>query len=336
MTITDQPVFVEATRSDRREALHQVHVVACDSSGKIIGQYGDPGIETYERSLAKPLQLLTVMKLRPSLLDECSHEEIAIMAASHSGEAKHIETINGLLKRYDLKEDSLLCGTHPPFLQKANWELGRKNIETGPVYHNCSGKHIGMLLASREMGWTFDGYNRIDHPIQVANRVTMARYAGVEPDDLEFGSDGCGVPTWWLSLQEIASASARFGDPGFGEDDFEIKFKDKIFESYHKASWWTAGTNRFGDPFNRESDGKWLGKIGGEAVFGVSFKDRSIGIGIKVLDGNNRVLGPALLYAMKQWDLITDDQLSRLSDWTQVIRKNAPGWDIGFVRVVDG
>ncbi len=74
MTITDQPVFVEATRSDRREALHQVHVVACDSTGKIIGQYGDPAIETYERSLAKPLQLLAAMKVRPSLLEEFSQE----------------------------------------------------------------------------------------------------------------------------------------------------------------------------------------------------------------------------------------------------------------------
>ena len=335
MKITDKPIFVEVTRSERREALHQVHVVLCDSSGEIIGQFGDHTLETYERSLAKPIQLLTVMRLRPSMLEECSYEEIAIMSASHSGEEKHIETIIGLQERYGIEESCLLCGTHPPFIPEANWRLGQRNVITGPNFHNCSGKHVGMLLACQEMGWTFEGYNQRNHPIQLANFKTMARYAEDIAEDMEFGSDGCGVPTWWLDLKAIATASARFADPNFKEDDFEVKVREKIFDSYHNASWWTAGTGRFGDGFNAESDGKWLGKIGGEAVFGVCFRNKAVGIAIKVLDGYSRALPPALLYAMKEWDLIDDDQWQRLSDWTQVLRKNAPGWDIGWIRVVE-
>jgi L-asparaginase II len=330
----DKPLYVECTRSDRPEAIHQVHVVLCDSSGKILAKFGDHTIETYERSLAKPLQLLTVIRLRPSLLDECSDKEIAIMSASHSGEAKHIETIRGLHQRYGLTETCLLCGTHPPFTPEAIWELGRNNITTGPIYHNCSGKHTGMLLACQAMGWPFEGYNQRNHPMQIANFETMARYAGGVAEDMKFGADGCGVPTWWLSLQAIATASARFADPDFKEDDLELKIRERIFDAYHKASWWTAGSRRFGDAFNGESDGKWLGKIGGEAVFGVSLRNKSLGIGIKVLDGNTRALPPALLHAMKKWDLIDEDHLKRLGNWAKVPLKNAPGWDIGWIRVV--
>jgi len=334
MTITDTPLYVEVTRGGRPEAVHEAHVVACDSEGKILGRFGDMELATYERSLAKPLQLLAVMLERPSLLDECSHEEIAIMSASHSGEPKHLETLYGLLDRYSLDKSLLLCGYHPPIWLTYNWKHGTQEFTIEPIYHNCSGKHIAFLLACQEKGWPMDTYNMPDHPIQVAIRHLMARYAEYDPDELQYGPDGCGVPTWWLDLKSIAVASARFGDPDFFDDEIELKVRDSIFEAYHKASWWTAGTKRFGDCFNRESDGKWLGKIGGEAVFGVCFRDRGIGIAIKVRDGNPRALAPALLHAMKVWDLITDDQLSRLSHWVEIKRKNAPGWDIGWVRML--
>jgi len=330
---SEQPITVEATRSGRPEAVHSVYAVCADSSGEMLGRFGDPTWATYERSLAKPLQLLTVLGFRPSLLDECSDEEIAVMASSHSAEPGHIAAIRGIMKRYGIDENLLLCGFHPLFLPQTIWDMGRQNLVTTPIYHNCSGKHTGMLLACQEMGWDFATYNRPDHPMQLANTKTVAWYAGKDPETIEYGFDGCGVPTWWLDLHAIALASARFGDPDWGESDLEKRARDRIFEAYHRAAWYTAGSERFCTPFNEQSDGKWLGKIGGEAVFGVSFRDRGIGIGIKVLDGNRRGLPPALLYAMKKWDLISDDQLERLSDWVQVERRNAPGWLVGYDKV---
>ncbi len=332
---SDKPLEVEATRSGRREAIHFAHVVLCNSAGELLGSFGDPGYQTYERSLAKPIQLLTAITLRPSLLDECSDAEISLMSASHSGEEKHIEALCNLYNRYGLNEDQFTCGTHPPFVPDAIWKLGRKSIETTPVYHNCSGKHISMLLACEAQGFPMVGYEMPDHPLQMENHKTMARYAGMKLEDLEYGVDGCGVPTWWLNLRAIATASARYADPEFAEGELEGTIKDRVFEAYHKASWYTAGTGRFGTPFNAESDGKWLGKIGGESVFGVSFRNRGLGIGIKVMDGNSRALGPPLLYAMKKWDLVSEDQLDRLKDWVNVERFNAPKTFIGWMRVVE-
>lgn len=332
---SESPLSVETTRSSRREALHRVIVVCCDSSGGILGRFGDPTLATYERSLAKPLQLLTAIGFRPSLLNECSDAEIAVMSSSHGGEPDHITTIRALLQRHDLTEDLFLCGSHPPLYQQANWDLGRNDIVPTPIYHNCSGKHTGMLLACQEQGWSYKTYNQPDHSIQVAIRKTMGRYGNVKPEELEYGIDGCGVPTWWMDMKTIAVASARFADPGFGESEFEKKIRDRILEAFHKASWFTAGSGRFGTPFNKESDGKWLGKIGGEAVFGVSFRDRGIGIGLKVIDGNSRAIAPALLYTMKKWGLIEEDQLSRLRDWVEVEMRNAPGTLVGYARVVE-
>jgi L-asparaginase II len=334
MKTTDQPFHVEATRGEHRETVHEVHAVLCDAQKNILGCFGNPETRTYERSVAKPIQLLTAIQHRPSLLDECSNEEIAVMASSHSGEQKHTETLYGLLNRYGLDESMLLCGTHPAFLPEVGRELARQGIDPKPIHHNCSGKHTSMLLACQSQGWPYESYNKIDHPIQVAIRRNMGRYAGLDPDGIDYGPDGCGVPSWWLDLRSIAVTSAKYGDAGFG-DDLEKRIRHRIFEAYHKASWWTSGTGRIDFDFNRESDGKWLAKGGGEAVFGVSFKDRAMGLSLKVLDGRYEVVPVALMYIMKEWNLMSKDQARRLSKWVKVVRRNSPGWDIGYYRVVD-
>jgi L-asparaginase II len=334
MNTISRPFHVEATRGDRRETVHEVHAVLCDADKHILGRFGDPSLETYERSVAKPIQLLTAIQHRPSLLDECSKEEIAVMASSHSGEPGHVETLYGLLNRYGLDESLLLCGTHPAVRPEIGLEFARQDIGPKPIHHNCSGKHVGMLLACQAQGWPFETYNRPDHPMQVAIRLNMAKYAGLDKEDVLYGPDGCGVPSWWLDLRSIAVTSARYADPSFG-DDFEKRIRDRIFTAYHEASWYASGTDRIDNDFNKESDGLWLAKGGGEAVFGVGFKDRAIGLSLKVLDGRYEAVPVALLHIVKEWDLISSDQLQRLSGWVKVVRKNAPGWEIGFFRIAE-
>jgi len=334
MKLSDKPLRVEATRDGHRETFHDVHVIACDSSGEIIACHGDPGFKTFERSCGKPLQLLTVLTHRPALLDECSLEEIAIMSGSHSAEGKHIETVRGILNRYGLDENLLQCGTHPPVNFTVTRDLILREEKPAPIHNLCSAKHTAMLLACQEMGWSFDDYIVPDHPVQMANRMTFAKYGKLAPDELDCASDGCGVPTWWLDLKSLATAFARFSDPGFG-DQIEITSRDRIFEAYHKASWYTAGSGRIGFDFNRESDGNWLGKTGGDGVFAVSIRNKGIGIVLKVIDGRMDMVGPALMHVMVEWGFMSADQLSKLSKFRRTERKNCLGEVVGYVNVAD-
>lgn len=332
---SDKPIYIEASRSERREALHTANAVCCNADGEVLGYFGNPEYETYFRSAAKPFQLLTALKLRPELLDECSDTELAVMSSSHSGERGHIDTILGLLARYGLGEEHLQCGTHTPYYARANWEYGRDEREITIIHCNCSGKHTAMLLAIQAQGWSMDNYLDADHPMQIANTARIAKYVGREPETVEYGVDGCSVPSWWLPIRECAQCYARYTSPDWIEDDFEERAIDRTFDAFHSAAWHTAGTTRFGTPLNAESDGKWLGKIGGEGIFCVGFRNRGIGVLVKVIDGNSRAVPPALLYAMKEWDLIDEDQLERLKDRVQVERRNAPGVLIGYMRVVE-
>ncbi|MFH1676945.1 MAG: asparaginase [bacterium] len=330
---SDKPIAVEATRTDRREAIHLVNATLCDSAGQMLAYFGDPFWETYLRSAAKPFQLLNSITFRPSLFDECTDEELAVMAASHSGEPKHLETVQRIQERYGLTEDLLKCGQHPPYYLPAFWEYGRIGKKLSPIHCNCSGKHTAMLLACQAQSWPMETYLEGDHPVQIANTKLLGRLSGVEPKMIYYGVDGCNVPTWWLTIKDFAVAFARFGDPEFIGDEMENKIIDRIFDAYHNTAWFMGGTGRFCTSFNEESDGEWLGKIGGEGIYGISFRKKGLGIAVKVRDGNTRALPPAILYVMNEWGLIDDVKLKRLSNWVNVVSRNSSDIPIGFLQV---
>jgi L-asparaginase II len=328
-----KPLVVEVTRTDRNEAVHTVHAVCCSDSGEILGSLGDPELMTYFRSAAKPFQLLTALTLRPQLLDECSDEEIAVMASSHSGEPGHIEAVGRIQERYGLWEDLLLCGKHDPYFAPANWQYGQVGKQITNIHCNCSGKHTAMMLASKAQGWPLEGYTDAGHPMQQANTSKLAWYLGREPQTIEYGVDGCNVPTWWIPIRECALAFARFSSTSWPHSEIEKKAIARIFDAYHNAPWFVGGTGRFCTAINAESDGKWIGKIGGEGIYAVAFRDRGISVVVKVIDGNSRAIPPALLHAMRLWGLIDDSQFERLSGWVNVVRLNSSDVPIGFVRL---
>jgi L-asparaginase II len=256
------------------------------------------------------------------------------MSSSHSGEPGHIETVRGILKRYGLDEGLFRCGQHYPYYEKAIWEYGHNNVPISTINNNCTGKHTAMLLAVQERGWDFNSYLNGDHPLQIENTRRMARMSGQKFDQMNWGVDGCSVPTWWQSVKECAVAYARFSSVKYPQDE-EREPIQRIFDGFHKAGWHTAGTGRFGVDFNNESGGNWLGKIGGEGIFGVGIRNRGIGITVKVEDGNSRAIPPALLYVMKKCDLIDAEKLESLKKWDSVERPNAAERLIGYIRVME-
>src|SRR5262249_56374947 len=77
--------------------------------------------------------------------------DIAIASASHGAEPVQIEAVRRLLAKAPATEDDLEVG-----LQE-----GRP---PQPIYHNCSGKHAGMLATCRARGWPTAGYRLAGHP----------------------------------------------------------------------------------------------------------------------------------------------------------------------------
>src|SRR5919201_2583990 len=169
------PIRVSVRRGPFVESVHLVHAVAVQN-GEIVAQAGHAGFRTSLRSSAKPFQALPLVRSRTDLDDA----DIAIASASHAAEPEQIDAVRRLLSKAPATEADLEVG-----LQE-----GRP---PEPIYHNCSGKHAGMLAACRARGWATAGYRLAGPPLQDEIRAEIAASAELDPNELETGVDGCGV-----------------------------------------------------------------------------------------------------------------------------------------------
>ena len=118
----------------------------------------------YLRSCAKPLQASLLVDYGANL----SSEEFALICGSHAGEDCHIEIAKRLLEKFGLDESYLKCGVHAPLSRSMQDKMLIKGEEAGAIHNNCSGKHIGFLIACVLKHWDLETYYEPNHPLQIA------------------------------------------------------------------------------------------------------------------------------------------------------------------------
>src|SRR5581483_4327247 len=126
-----EPIVVEVRRNGVVEAVHRVHAVAV-RDGTVVAEAGDAGLTCFMRSSSKPLQALPLARARDDLTDD----ELAIACASHVALPEQLAAARALLAKAPATETDLELGL----------EEGRPPEK---IFHNCSGKHAGMLALCR-------------------------------------------------------------------------------------------------------------------------------------------------------------------------------------------
>ena len=260
-----EPLRVAVRRGAILESVHEVHAVAV-RGGTVVAAAGDPSLTSSLRSSAKPLQALPLARAYERL----SEEQLAIAAASHYGTPLHVEAVRSLLAATGGREEELECG-----LQK-----GRP---PEPVFHNCSGKHAGMIAVCRANGWPVDGYRRPGHPLQRLLLDEIADAAEVEPDEVVTGIDGCGVVAFGLPLRLAALAFSRLEELDGGE---------RIAAAMRAKPALVGGEGSTDTDLMLAQPGA-VAKGGAEGLMCVLAPDGT-GFALKVVDGSSRALRPAL------------------------------------------
>src|SRR5204862_292880 len=128
--------------------------------GEMVGYLGK-----FSNQNRKPIQGIPLLEYGGGDEYELSPEEVALTCASHGGEPLHVSTAAALLRKGEFDESDLLCGAHMPYDEKSAAELRAAGEEPSPLHNNCSGKHAGMLLATRVMDVPSSRYIDPDHPI---------------------------------------------------------------------------------------------------------------------------------------------------------------------------
>ena len=317
------------TRGDEGESVHYGSVAVVDRDGALTHAAGDPHAHVFTRSALKPLQALPFVRDGGPERYGYSGAQLALLCASHSGEACHVNAIADMLARAGNAPDDLACGTHAPLHFEARGEIAPRP-PWSPLAHNCSGKHAGMLAACSLHGWPKRGYLAVDHPLQREIRAAVAQFAGVDDNALRTGTDGCSAPNYAMPLDALARAYARLAiaandDSAFGPAPRRLR--DAMLAHPEMVS----GQGRSDLALMRAGRGDWVTKIGAEGVQAIGVVSRGLGVAIKIADGSRRGLIPVAIAVLEGLGLVDQQQRDELQHLAHPALVNLAGMPTGSV-----
>jgi len=279
--------LVEEYRGNTLENVHYGAIAVVDERGKVLYQAGDPTHVTFLRSAAKPFQAVPAMKRNIPDVYALSGEEAAMFCASHRGESYHIEALQSMLGKIGVDEDILHCCATYPLNEDAKAERHRAHEAKRKLFHNCSGKHLGLIALSKHMGWDASSYYAPDHPVQQEILDTMAEFAEIPKESIQMGTDGCGLPIFALPLDRIALSYVKLACPDLIADSATREAAVRIGRVMNEYPDYIADRKFVCSALLRDSN--LAAKGGAKGVYGIGLRKERLGIALKVSDGAEHV-----------------------------------------------
>ena len=337
--------LAEVRRAGVTESVHFGAVAVVTTDGRLVYSAGNPDFLTFARSSSKPFQatpLLKTLQLRreKSITQtdplNLNHDELALLCASHNGEARHAAACDTILAKAGLTASRLRCGCHTPYyFSFFNRHTTQENWAA--QYNNCSGKHAGMLAHCALHGnmndmsaeESLNEYLSPAHPLQAEIKTAVAHWAGLRSDQLIEGIDGCSAPTFAMPLARLAQAFAALANPA--TDSRYGDAMPRLFDAMTQSPAMVSGEGRNDLAFMLAGRGDWACKFGAEAVQGIGIRSLGLGIAIKIADGNMRGLFPAAVAVLEQLGVMNDAARAELMAWRQPAINSVAGAPVGDV-----
>jgi L-asparaginase II len=297
------PILVEVTRGGLVESVHRGSVAVVDAAGAARLALGDVHAPVYSRSSLKPMQAMVLVESGAAEAFGLGDEEVSLACASHSGEPMHTGRVTAWLARIGLGERDLACGAHASRYEPVAEAMIRDGIAPTRIFNNCSGKHTGFLTVARHWDIATDGYERAEHPVQVAVAAVLRDLSDAR--DLPYGIDGCAAPNFATSLTEFARAAARMAAPDMLEKP-RAEAARRIIGAMIKHPELMSGTGRACATLIRAGAGRVAVKTGAEGFFGGWLPELGLGIAIKIDDGAGRAAETAIAAVLERLGLLGD------------------------------
>lgn len=309
--------LVYLTRGDQLESVHFGAAAVVDSHGRLLRSLGDAHLTTFLRSTAKPFQALPFIEAGGHTHFGFSHQEIALMCASHSGTDEHVRVLRGMQAKIGITEAALQCGVHEPMHKPTAQALCLRQEPLTPNRHNCSGKHTGMLAYAKMLGASLDTYLEPAHPVQQKILQTVAEMCVLPAEKIKLGTDGCSAPNFALPLYNAALGLARLCDPHDLPPRRQTACRT-IVDAMSTHPDMVAGPDRFDTDLMRIAQGKLIAKGGAEGYQGIGIRagvlspdSPGLGIAIKISDGDpkSRARVIVALQLLKELGALTPEEL---------------------------
>jgi L-asparaginase II len=284
--------LAEVVRSGFVEGLHTGAAVVLDPDGLPVGALGDIDAPILPRSAAKPLQ--SVAMVRAGL--DLPADLLALATASHSGEPRHLAGVERILAAGDIPVDRLANTPDRPLGRAERVAWARRDEPPTSLAQNCSGQHAAMLLTCRTRGWRLEGYLDPEHPLQREVAATLAYLTGGQPGPV--ATDGCGSPTWALTLRGLARAFARIASADRGSPEGRVGFAVSAHGDL------LGGSGREVTRLIAAVPGL-VAKDGAEGVFAAALPGGDA-VALKVGDGGGRAVWPVAAALLRRAGVVAD------------------------------
>ena len=311
-------ILANVIRGETVESVHAGHLSVIDGEGREIAALGDTSTVTYFRSAAKAFQLIPCITCGAADAFGFDEREIALAAASHSGEVVHISIAARMLSKIGLTEDDLKCGAHMPFSEADAKHMMRAGESPTQLHNNCSGKHAAMLAFAKHIGADLATYDLPDNRIQKRILRCVADLAEVPEDEIAIGVDGCAAPNFALPVKAMAKSFINLISPSKFPEPTQQACR-RIVAAMMKYPELIGGSERLDTKLMQAAPGRIISKVGADGVWlcGVLPCERwpsGLGIALKIADGDDYRGRPVVAVdVLRQLGVLSADDLTDLS-----------------------
>ncbi|MFA1821530.1 asparaginase [Virgibacillus oceani] len=276
--------IAEEYRGGNLENKHEGAMCILDENGKVIYSKGEvENTPIFYRSAMKPIQAIPAFDTDMEKKYSLTSEEMALFSASQRGESYHQKSLDSLIQKLGLKEDSLICGESYPLNEQPKIKYICEGKKKRKLLHNCSGKHLGFLAYSREMGESTEGYGEVDHPLQQRIKEEVEILSEYPKEKMAVGKDGCGVPVFGVPLRNMALSYLKFVHPDLVPDENKRGILTRIFNTMQTNPEIVASHDFICTVLLKDKN--IIAKGGAQGVYCLALKEEKISIALKVLSG---------------------------------------------------
>jgi L-asparaginase II len=149
----------------------------------------------------------------------------------------------------------------------------------------------------------------------------------IHRNNIYTGIDGCSVPTFYLSLTELATLFQRLAEK-------QDETLTRIREAMTSEPYMVAGQNRFDTKIMEYGTGTIVAKVGAEGLRGVGFElnGEAYGLALKVVDGAKRASASAALEILRRFQVLNPLGEETLMPYYRPVIKNHRGIEVGHIE----
>lgn len=324
-------LLVEEYRGEILECEHYGHICVVDDTGNVKYKVGNEDYLAFFRSSAKPIQAVHLFKYNLKEKYDLSDKEVAVITGSHRAQSFHVEALESIMSKVGLKEENFVCQPTYPLSVQAKDELVQANMPKRSIYHNCSGKHLGIMTLCEYLNSPIDSYWDISNPAQQEILDYMSIVANYPKDEIKTGVDGCGVPVFAMPLKFLAKAYMRMACPDLIED---IKIRGAITEItriMNENNEMVSGTDLICTLLLK--DPNIVAKGGAKGIYCFGLREERLGFAIKVMDGSEAQWPFIVAGLLEQIDYKNKETIQRLYDTFPLEVKNDNNKIVGISKL---